>query len=150
MVNRICWKCGTRNPTFKEYLSKSEFNVALTGLASGTRVLLVNEAYYSGTWSTLAPDTPGKEVLVEAASPIGGVSYNFRSSSETTRCSLFAAAFVQELTVSPEGNIRGTYIKNCSGNAARCEHSKHPLRSPVAPGVSGVLIYPTLFSRHRS
>jgi hypothetical protein len=85
----------------KEYLTRTEMGVALNGLATGTRVLLVNEACYSGSWSTLAPDTPGKDVLIEAASTIGGSSYNYR-------CSLFGAAFVQELTSSPEGNYANT------------------------------------------
>jgi hypothetical protein len=44
------------------------------GLTVDTRVLIVND-YYS---RKLAPYTPGKDILVEAASPPGGLSYNCR------------------------------------------------------------------------
>ena len=89
-----------------EYLSKAELGTSLAGLAADMGVLIVNEACYSGSWTTLSPDLHGKEVLVEAASPKGGLLYNYRSASSITRCSLFGAAFVQELTVSPEGRAR--------------------------------------------
>ena len=99
-------KAVLKTQSWTEYLSKTELGMSLTGLAAGTRILIVNEACYSGSWTTLSPDLHGKHVLVEAASPIRGLSCNHRSASRVARCSLFGAAFVQELSVSPEGRIR--------------------------------------------
>ena len=89
-----------------ELLSKTELGNSLAGHAAGVRILIVDEACFSGSWTTLSPDLPGKQVLVEAASSIGGLSYNHRSASQMVRCSLFGVALLQELSVSPEGRIR--------------------------------------------
>jgi hypothetical protein len=55
----------------KEYLTKTEISTSLSALPPLVRVILVNEACYSGTWATVAIDTSaGRDVLVEAASMI--------------------------------------------------------------------------------
>ncbi|KAJ5229421.1 hypothetical protein N7489_010129 [Penicillium chrysogenum] len=95
-----------------EYLTRAEVTTALATLPQGIRVLLVNEACYSGSWATIAADTgSGRDVVVETAASIGEQSYNYRSASGRYRCSLFAAAFIEELTTHPEGRIDRHYTR---------------------------------------
>jgi hypothetical protein len=90
----------------KEYLSKAEMIAALSVLPPNVRLLVVNEACYSGTWATLAPELGAqRDVLVETAATIGEQSWSYTSGSGRNRCSLFGAAFVEELTTHPEGRI---------------------------------------------
>lgn len=82
----------------QEFLSKAEMIAALSVLPPNVRLLTVNEACYSGTWATIAPEVGAqRDVLVETAATLGEQSRN--------RCSLFGAAFVEELTTYPEGRI---------------------------------------------
>ena len=46
------------------------------------------------------------DVVVHAASPPDEPLYNWRSASDTPRCSLFAYALLHEWSTSPEGQIR--------------------------------------------
>lgn len=91
---------------FNEVLTQVEISTKLDGLVPGVRLLLVNEACYSGSWAEAMRQHRGSEVLYEAASEKCKKSYNYRSTSDNIRCSLFAAAFVQELEINPEGQIR--------------------------------------------
>ncbi|KAJ6093204.1 hypothetical protein N7486_008493 [Penicillium sp. IBT 16267x] len=88
----------------QKFLSKAEMIAALSALPPHVRLLIVNEACYSGTWATIAPDvSPQRDVLVETAATLGEKSWTY--SSGRNRCSLFGAAFVEELTTHPEGRI---------------------------------------------
>lgn len=78
----------------------------LDGLVPGVRLLLVNETCYSGSWGEAMRQHRGSEVLYEAASEKNKKSYNYRSTSDDVRYTLFAAAFVQELKINPKGQIR--------------------------------------------
>jgi hypothetical protein len=90
----------------QEFLSKAEMIAALSVLPPDVRLLIVNEGCYSGTWATIAPELSAqRDVLVETAATIGEQSWTFTSGSGRNRCSLFGAAFVEELTTHPEGRI---------------------------------------------
>ncbi|KKK22844.1 hypothetical protein P175DRAFT_0501544 [Aspergillus ochraceoroseus IBT 24754] len=90
----------------QEFLSKAEMIAALSVLPPNVRLLIVNEACYSGTWATIAPDVGAqRDVLVETAATLGEQSWTYTSGSGRNRCSLFGAAFVEELTTHPEGRI---------------------------------------------
>ncbi|OJJ42434.1 hypothetical protein ASPZODRAFT_76708 [Penicilliopsis zonata CBS 506.65] len=90
----------------REYLSKVEMTAALSVLPPHVRLLIVNEACYSGTWATIATDIGSqRDVLVETAATVGEQSWNYISGSGRNRCTLFGAAFVEELTTYPEGRI---------------------------------------------
>lgn len=74
--------------------------------------MLVNEACYSGTWAPIALDVgDNRDVIVEAAAPIGEKSFTFRSASGKYRCSLFACAYIEELETHPEGKIVHHYSR---------------------------------------
>ncbi|KAJ5759793.1 hypothetical protein N7520_006949 [Penicillium odoratum] len=89
-----------------EFLSKAEMIAALSVLPPHVRLLIVDEACYSGTWATIAPEIGGKrDVLVETATTLGEQSWTYTSGSGRNRCSFFGAAFVEELTTHPEGRI---------------------------------------------
>ncbi|CAG8903701.1 unnamed protein product [Penicillium egyptiacum] len=95
-----------------EYLTRAEVTTALAILPQGIRVLLANEACYSGSWATIAADTDsGRDAAVATAGSIGEQSYNYRSASGRYRCSLFAAAFIEELTTHAEGRIDRHYTR---------------------------------------
>lgn len=83
-----------------------EISTKLDGLVPGVRLLLVNEACYSGSWAEAMRQHRDSKLLYEAASEKNKKSYNYRSTSDNVRCSLFAAAFGQELEINPEGQIR--------------------------------------------
>ncbi|KAF5858872.1 hypothetical protein ETB97_003621 [Aspergillus alliaceus] len=90
----------------QEFLSKAEMIAALSVLPPNVRLLIVNEACYSGTWATIAPEVGAqRDVLVETAATLGEQSWSYTSGSGRNRCSLFGAAFVEELTTHPEGRI---------------------------------------------
>ncbi|KAJ5713577.1 uncharacterized protein N7483_010758 [Penicillium malachiteum] len=90
----------------QEFLSKAEMVATLSFLPPNVRLLIVNEACYSGTWATIAPDVgANREVLIESAATIDQKSWAYKSGSGRSRCSLFGAAFVEELTTYPEGRI---------------------------------------------
>lgn len=90
----------------QEFLSKAEMIAALSVLPPDIRLLIVNEACYSGTWVTIAPELGAqRDVLVETAATIGERAWTYTSGSGRNRCSLFGAAFVEELTTHPEGRI---------------------------------------------
>ncbi|KAJ9216051.1 hypothetical protein DTO166G4_2295 [Paecilomyces variotii] len=89
-----------------EFLSKAEMVRALSILPPKVRLLIVNEACYSGTWAMIAPDVGAqRDVLVETAATLGEQSWSYTSGPGRNRCSLFGAAFVEELTTYPEGRI---------------------------------------------
>lgn len=89
-----------------EYLPKAEMIAALSVLPRDIRLLFVNEACYSGTWATMAPDLgTQRDVLVETAATINERSWSYTSGSGRNRCSMFGAAFIEELTTHPEGQI---------------------------------------------
>ncbi|KUM55788.1 hypothetical protein ACN42_g11449 [Penicillium freii] len=93
-----------------QYLSKAEMVAALAVLPPNVRLLIVNGACYSGTWATIAQDIGAqqgsrRDVLVETAATIGEKSWTYVSGSGRNRCSLFGAAFVEEITTHPEGRI---------------------------------------------
>lgn len=90
----------------QEFLSKAEMIAALSTLPPNVRLLIVNEACYSGTWATIAPEVGAqRDVLVGTAATLGEQSWSYTSGSGRNRCSLFGAAFVEELTTHPEGRI---------------------------------------------
>ncbi|CAG8183130.1 unnamed protein product [Penicillium nalgiovense] len=90
----------------REFLSKAEMIAALSVLPPNVRLLIVNEACYSGSWATIAPDLgPQRDVLIETAATVGEKSWADSSGSGRNRCSLFGAAFVEEITTHPEGQI---------------------------------------------
>lgn len=67
-----------------EYLTKTEAIAALSILPASIRILLVNEACYSGGWTTAAPvlgDT--RDIMVETASATNEKASNYRSFSLT-------------------------------------------------------------------
>ncbi|KAJ5622524.1 hypothetical protein N7528_005756 [Penicillium herquei] len=75
-------------------------------LPPNVRLLIVNEVCYSGAWTTITPNIgANRDVLVKSATTIGERSWAYRSGSGRNRCSLFGAAFVEELTTHPEGRI---------------------------------------------
>ncbi|KAJ9230278.1 hypothetical protein DTO169E5_8513 [Paecilomyces variotii] len=85
-----------------EFLSKAEMVGALSILPPKVRLLIVNEACYSGTWATIAADVGAqRDMLVETAATLGERSWTYTSGSGRDRCSLFGAAFVEELTTYP-------------------------------------------------
>ncbi|PKX97566.1 uncharacterized protein P174DRAFT_439331 [Aspergillus novofumigatus IBT 16806] len=89
-----------------EFLSKAKMIAALSVLPPNVRLLIVNEACYSGTWATIAPEVGAqRDVLVETAATVGEQSWSYTSGSGRNRCSLFGAAFVEELTTHPEGRV---------------------------------------------
>ncbi|OQE24035.1 hypothetical protein PENFLA_c010G02059 [Penicillium flavigenum] len=56
----------------REFLSKAETIAALSILPPNVRLLIVNEACYSGSWATVAPDLGAqRDVLVETAATVG-------------------------------------------------------------------------------
>ncbi|ODM22966.1 hypothetical protein SI65_00555 [Aspergillus cristatus] len=90
----------------RELLTETEIIAALSSLPAGVRVLLINEACFSGGWTTAAPDLgPTRDVMVETASTVNEPAPNYRSASGRFRCSLFAAAYIEELTTYAEGRI---------------------------------------------
>lgn len=90
----------------KEFLSKAEMIATLSFLPPNVRLLIVNEACYSGTWATVAPELGAqRDVLVETAATVGQKSWSYTSGSGRNRCSLFGAAFIEELNTHPEGRI---------------------------------------------
>ncbi|KAJ5282497.1 hypothetical protein N7505_000477 [Penicillium chrysogenum] len=90
----------------REFLSKAEMIAALSVLPPNVRLLVVNEACYSGSWATIAPDIGHqRDVLVETAATVGEKSWAYTSGSGRNRCSLFGAAFVEDITTHPEGQI---------------------------------------------
>lgn len=89
-----------------EFLSKAEMIAALSVLPPNFRLLIVNGVCYSGSWATIAPEIGAqRDVLVETAATVGEQSWTYTSGSGRNRCSLFGAAFVEELTTYPEGRI---------------------------------------------
>ncbi|KGO47995.1 hypothetical protein PEX1_062180 [Penicillium expansum] len=89
-----------------EHLTKAEMIAALSTLPPNVRLLIVNGACYSGEWATIAPEIgTQRDVLVETAATIGERSWVYTSGSGRNRCSLFGAAFVEEITTHPEGRI---------------------------------------------
>ncbi|KAJ5607869.1 hypothetical protein N7537_004488 [Penicillium hordei] len=97
-----------RGPT--QYLSKAEMVAALSVLPPKVRLLVVNGACYSGTWTTIAHDIgtqqgSQRDVLIETAATIGEKSWAYVSGSGRDRCSLFGAAFIEEITTYPESRI---------------------------------------------
>lgn len=116
-------KCGGVN----EVLTQVEIYTKLDGLIPGVRLLLVNEACYSGSWTEAIRQPRGAELLHEAASRKNEISYDYRSTSDNIRCSLFAAAFVQELENNPEGQIR-QHTKRIAAEISHVGPSQ--LRSP--------------------
>lgn len=51
----------------------------------------------------------GRDIMIETASTINEKAQNYRSASGKYRCSLFAAAFIEELTTYPKGRISQHY-----------------------------------------
>lgn len=103
----------------QEYLTKTEISASLQNLPSGVRVMLVNEACYSGAWAPIALDAGARQdIIVKAASPVGEPSFNFQSKSGQPRCSLFACAYVEELNTYPEGKI----AQHCSRIKEEMKH----------------------------
>lgn len=119
----VILKCGGVN----EVLTQVEIYTKLDGLIPGVRLLLVNEACYSGSWTEAIRQPRGAELLHEAASRKNEKSYDYRSTSDNIRCSLFAAAFVQELENNPEGQIR-QHTKRIAAEISHVGPSQ--LRSP--------------------
>ncbi|KAJ6109426.1 hypothetical protein N7486_001661 [Penicillium sp. IBT 16267x] len=69
----------------------------LAVLPPNVRLLIVNEACYSGTLDTIAPDIGAqRDVLVETAATLGEQSWSYKSGSGRNRCTLFGAAFVED------------------------------------------------------
>lgn len=95
-------KCGGVN----EVLTQVEISTKLDGLVPRVRILLVNKVYYSGSWAEAMRQHGGSELLYEAASEKNKKSYTYKSTNDNVRRSLFAAAFVRELEINPEGQIR--------------------------------------------
>ena len=102
----------SNGPRGNEYLSRTEVIAALSVLPAGVRVLLINEACFSGSWTTAAPELGGAcNVMVETASTINERGANYRSASGRYRCSLFATAHIEELNTYPEGRISQHYTR---------------------------------------
>lgn len=96
-----------------EPLTSTEVTASLSTLPCDIRFLIVNEACYCGSWSTIATDIGDRRgFLVERASTHPGErSCNCRSASGKCRCSLFTTAWVEELTTYPEGRITQHYAR---------------------------------------
>ncbi|KAJ5125055.1 uncharacterized protein N7515_008880 [Penicillium bovifimosum] len=77
------------------------------GLAcTNVRPLIVIEACCSGTWAMIAPELGAqRDMLVETAATICQQAWTYTLDSGRNRCSLFGAAFVEELITHPEGKI---------------------------------------------
>ena len=74
-----------------EYLTKAEVLASLYSLPPNVRVLLVSEACYSGSWTTITSDAGARRH--------GERSYNCDSGSGAIRCPLLRAAFIQEFVI---------------------------------------------------
>lgn len=91
-----------------ELLSKSEIVVALKQLPRHVRVTIMNESCYSGSWGDVSlnvGDGKKRDVLSENACQHDERSWNYYSSSGIYRCSLFAAAWLNEITTNSEACI---------------------------------------------
>lgn len=97
---------STRGRT--EVLTKSEIIVSLRWLPRNVRVTVMNESCYSGSWSEVASnvgDGGKRAVLAENACEHNELSWNYYSSSGRFRCSLFAVAWLNEITTNAEGRV---------------------------------------------
>lgn len=95
-----------------ESLTKAEMRAALSVVPSGVRILIINEACFSGMWTDLATELGTKnDIVVETASRVKEKSYSYRSASDKYRCTLFGAAFVHEIGTYPEGRISQHYAR---------------------------------------
>lgn len=125
----------------KETLTKAEMMVALSVLPRNVRLLFINEACYSGTWTTMTPDLGHqRDILVETASTINERSFSYTSGSGHRRCSMFGAAFVEEITTHSEGRIsrHRTRIVDEMLLAAPGQHTSTPL---AVPSIRALLSY---------
>lgn len=65
-----------------EFLSKAEMIAALSVLPPNIRILIVNDACYSGTWATIAPEVGAqRDVLVETAATLDEQAWTYTSGS---------------------------------------------------------------------
>ncbi|GAB1202640.1 hypothetical protein APSETT445_001261 [Aspergillus pseudonomiae] len=88
------------------FLSNAEVMSAIRTLPPNVRLNIVNEACYSGAWTAIAENANRRQdVLVEAASRHDQEAYFYSSPSLKYRCSLFAVAYLRELSTYPEGRI---------------------------------------------
>ncbi|KAJ5248221.1 hypothetical protein N7489_002452 [Penicillium chrysogenum] len=55
----------------REFISKAEMIAALSILPPNVRLLIANEACYSGSWATIDPDLgANRDVLIETAATV--------------------------------------------------------------------------------
>ncbi|KAJ5932954.1 hypothetical protein N7516_007443 [Penicillium verrucosum] len=65
-----------------ETLSKAEMMSALSILPPNVRLLIANEACYSGKWATIAPEIGSqRDVLIETAATINERAWSYTSGS---------------------------------------------------------------------
>ncbi|KAJ5983223.1 hypothetical protein N7481_005322 [Penicillium waksmanii] len=63
-----------------EFLAKAEMLAALSVLPRDVRLLIINEACFSGKWATMAPDLgPERDVLIETSTTFGERSFTYTS-----------------------------------------------------------------------